>query len=1298
MQWRALGAADWQTVRTIANGSGYQVLDLANNTTYEWRVRLICAPDQVGDWSAVSTFRTICPKPTELTVPEIGTNQALVQWLGATAQTDYVLEWRRVGDQGWKEEYVTSSGYADFLLTGLTNQATYEWRVQGVCTDGGRSEVVNGPSFTTKCPLPKQLYVEVVTPLQARVRWANSEDDARFDLRWKASSSTTWTEINDLNTTAYVFTSLSVGSSYDWQVRRHCPDGSRTAFVSGPTIVVNCTASNVTVSAVTPTAARVQWSTPVGFTGTYNFEWSEGGSSFTLIPGLNTTSYALTNLQPNKTYQVRVSTVCAPGIVGTNSTSFMTTCAPPVISYAPTGPTWVTPHWTIPDQSTPHELQWRPLGASDWNTLANLPSGIHTLEDLTPGQSYELRVRRQCTPDVYTDYSAIRVVIPGCMPPTTAVAQVSGTEAEITWGTGSTGLYELQWRPQGTESFSTVTGLSTARYTLTNLQPNTTYEWRLGSVCAANIPPTSYLTRTFSTSCPVPQNVLATVMTGALGTVGLNWTGALNASYRVERQALGDSDWVIVPNLPTQPSVSFTDLAPNKTYQFRVTTVCPNAGESSPVVSNTVALPCPIPTYAYSARQTATSVWLQLPPSGNVNISGYEVRWRSTYGEPAEWQSRSASTDGLFYLSDLTTNSSYEYQVRTVCGAVGSSAYSASRTLYVGCQKPTISSPTPTPIINGSAALQWIPRSTVGTFEIQYRKLGELPWATISTTQSGSYTLTNTTPNTMYEWRVRGMCTDGQWSEYSDPQTLSPPDYARSRHVVNRKEDLLNQTTAKLSWEGRGDGISSFEIRIRPALTTSWGEPMPVSSQSLVLTNLQPGMSYNWQIRWVSASGERGPWEYTEFFAMICPRFSFSRVSPAGANSFTLQPYNTDSWNEPTAGLLRYRTGSDDWQTVPINSLTMVLTGLQPSSTYQYQTQRLCASGDRSEWTESTEMTAACQASVEALVLNPTLVRFSVLNPQTLPVSVQVRRLGTSVWESISLNTNSYDKAGLQPGTVYEWRVLRTCYPPGLTNFAVPQQFVTRCPVPPAPALIARTATSADVRWPADQGAMTVQWRKVGQTDWQTASGVQSPYLATGLLPGQGYQFRLRSLCADGLTNSGISAETYFQATCPAGAYYGTNGVVTAPAAQSVTSNSVQIVWSGKTPGSDVSFTLRWRPFGQLAWNETSISTPLYELTNLTGNTTYEWQIMGDCGTGGQTAADRATFRTLPDRSGFYTILPGDWTDPGIWSGAALPTSTDRTQIRHVVTVLPYLPAQSQAIQFDNGGGMKLKGKVVMGQ
>lgn len=1296
LQWRAIGTADWQTVQTVTlTPDTYLLLDLQNNTTYEWRVRLVCAPDQVGAWSAVSTFRTTCPNPTELTVTGIGSSRALVRWLGSTNVTNHILEWRRLGDPAWKREQLTSSGYADFTLQGLTNQTTYEWRVQSVCADLGRSAVVNGLTFTTNCPLPQQLYLESVTPLRTQVRWENYDVGARFDLRWKASNATTWTEVNDLNTTTYTFANLSIGSSYDWQVRRQCPEGSRTAYVSGSTISVVCGAPYLTVTTITPTAAQIEWNPPMDFSGTYNLEWGQQGATPTTIQGLNKTGYTLTNLQPNKAYQVRVGAVCAPGFAGSSTTSFVTTCTAPSISYAPTGPTWIAVHWDIPDQITPHEVQWRSQGTTDWNTVANLPSGIHTLEDLTPGQPYELRVRRLCAPNVYTDYSAIRVVTPGCAPPATASVQVSGTEAEIQWGSGTTGLYELQWRPVGAGSFSTLTGLSTTRYTLTNLQQNTTYEWRLGSVCAPNIPSTSYLTRTFSTSCPSPQNVSASTL-GQSGNVTLYWTSGLNVSYRLERQVVGEPDWIIIPNPSTLPTASLTDLMPNKTYRFRVTTLCQNAGESSPVVSNTVALPCPVPSFAFIPRRTATSVWIQSPTGGNTYISGYEVRWRSTYGEPGEWQSLSTTTDGLFYLNDLTGNIPYEYQLRTLCGIAGVSAYGPSQSLSVRCQSPSIYSPTPVSISNGRAAVQWLPQSTGGTVEIQYRGLGELSWATVSTTQPGSYTLTNLTPNTTYEWRIRGLCTDGQWSDYSNPQTISPPNYSLFRHVANMNETILNQTTAKLNWEGRGDGIVSYEVRTRLIQLTDWGEPTLVSGQSLVVSNLQRGASYYWQVRWVDASGERGPWTWEEFFTTVCPTFSISPTYSGAANSLTLMPYNTDTWNEPTVGEIRYRAGFDEWQIAQVSSLTIVLTGLQPNTTYQYQTQRICASGDRSEWVRSSSKTGACQASVGVSVLNPTTVQFNVINNQTLPFWVQIRRSGTSIWEQIDLTTSAYERAGLQPGTVYEWRVVRTCYPPGLTNFAAPLLFVTKCPVAPTPGATARTATSAEIKWPADRGPLTVQWRKSGQTTWQTASDVNSPYVVTGLQPGQFYQFRLRTPCSDGLTDSGISTEVYLQMACPTGDYYATDGRLTSPTAQSVTSNSVRVVWLGAQSGADVSFTLRWRPFGQLAWNETPIATTPYVLTNLTGNTTYEWHIASDCGTNGRASAGGASFTTLPDRSGFYTIMPGDWTDPSIWSGALLPTLSEPVQVRHPVTVQPYQPAQTQKIQYDNGGSLRFKGNAIL--
>lgn len=1298
LQWRVQGATDWNSVETFTNFD-YLLIDLTINTTYEWRVRTICGPGQTGDWAMGTPFQTGCPISFGLIVRQISSNHAQLEWAVLANRARYEVEWRSVGAATWQRESLFGG---QLPLDGLTNPGTYEWRVQTVCDDGGRSAVVNGPTFQTGCPQPQSLYVEYSSWTRTRVSWQNYDPGARFGLRYRITNAPNWTEVNDLGSAEYTFTNLTVGSTYEWQVRRQCGDGSWTAYSSGSNFTVSCGRPYVTIGGTSPTAAAIRWSQPADFNGPFDVEYGEQGStSTTTVAGLMGDSYLLNLLPTNRTYQVRVLARCVFDSPGTPSAPvvFTTSCLPPIINYTPTGPNWIAVHWSIPDQTTPHDLQWRAQGAADWNTIANLPTGVHTLENLTPGQPYELRVRRQCTANLYTDYSVVQVVTPACAPPSFGSEQVSATEAEVNWGNGTTGIYQLQWRPVGGGNFQTVNNLSTNRYILTNLQPNTSYEWRVSSVCGANIPPTSYLTRTFSTSCPVPQ-FLSVNASFVSTVVNLNWSGGgPNASYRVERQMVGEPNWVALPGLVGQQFATLTDLQPARTYQFRVTTVCANGSESTPTVSGTLSLACPVPFFNSIVRRTATSVWIK-PPEGTTNafVSGYEIRWRSTFGEPGEWQSLSVSPGNVFYVNDLTANWPYEYQIRTLCGNAGTSSYGTAFPFNNRCQTPTALFQYPGSITNGSVRIQWM-GATTALSEIQYRPLDELPWTTLSTTQSGSYTLTGLNMTSQYEWRVRSLCTDGQWSPYSNPQTISPSNYLTIRAIYNANAEPLSQTSARLTWNPQGNDISSFEIRIRLNRATDWGTITAYNSQSTILTNLQTGRAYEWQVRWVSGAGERGPWVTGQTFGLGCPSIGLSSAFPVAPNSATFTPYSVESWQEPFLVQVRYRAGLSFWESFSTTSTTVVLPNLIPSSTYTVQIQRICANGERSVWVESTLYTGNCAAGIGTNVLNSSTVRFSVTNPGSSAMAVQIRQIGNATWDApIQITGTYYDLTGLSPGTVYEWRTLRTCTPPGLTNFLSPQQFITRCPSAPNPTITLRTANSVTVNWMPAATPLTVQWRLRNGVTWQSATASGSPFVLSGLQPGQLYALRLRNECNDGLTESGLGPETVFTPSCSAGSYYVPNANIASPTAQSATSNSIQIIWSGGVP--DVSFTLRWRAFGQSVWNETPIATTPFVLSGLTGNTTYDWQIRSDCGTDGVAGSAIVSFTTLPDRSGFYTVLPGDWTDPGIWSGALLPTATNPVQVRHAVNVLPTRLSETLRVQFGVGGALRLKpsGKLRIGE
>src|SRR4029079_19560452 len=201
-------------------------------------------------------------------------------------------------------------------LTELTAGTSYDFQVQTVCS-AGSSSYSNATSFSTtaSCDSPTGLSSSSITNTSATVSWSVVPGAVTYNLKWKASSSFTWTTISDITTTSTDLTELTAGTSYDFQVQTICSGGSGSSSYSNATSF-STTASvdsptGLSSSSITNTSATVSWSVVPGAV-TYNLKWKASSSfTWTTISDIATTSTDLTELTAGTSYDFQVQTVCS---------------------------------------------------------------------------------------------------------------------------------------------------------------------------------------------------------------------------------------------------------------------------------------------------------------------------------------------------------------------------------------------------------------------------------------------------------------------------------------------------------------------------------------------------------------------------------------------------------------------------------------------------------------------------------------------------------------------------------------------------------------------------------------------------------------------------------------------------------------------------------------------------------------------------------------------------------------------------------------------------------------------------
>jgi hypothetical protein len=241
-------------------------------------------------------------------------------------------------------------------------------------------------------------------------------------------------------------------------------------------------------------------------------------------------------------------------------------------------------------------------------------------------------------------------------------------------------------------------------------------------------------------------------------------------SYDVEYKTNASANWLSLTTGIQTTTASLNGLAAGTVYDWRVRTNCGGAGNSSYSVAQFTTTNNTPPTGTCTAPGSLRS--------GNVTISSAQFSWTWVGAASYTFEYKSAASDtwivasttiqaASYSLYNLLPGTTYDYRVRSNCGANGSS-------VYVSAQFTTLSCPSPAnlnagSVNNTSAQLSWSWAGGSG-YTVEYKAASAVNWIVASASSAGtSYFLTGLTAGTTYDWRVRTNCGNGS-SVYSTAQ------------------------------------------------------------------------------------------------------------------------------------------------------------------------------------------------------------------------------------------------------------------------------------------------------------------------------------------------------------------------------------------------------------------------------------------------------------------------------------------------------------------------------------------------
>jgi hypothetical protein len=288
-------------------------------------------------FTSYTIFSTLapCSDPNNLSASNISGNSVLLSWTGTSAASQYSIFYRVNGAPNWDTTLVNNnySGTAvSYGLSGILPGTTYEWAISTTCTLTGLSSTINGSDFTTNlaCIVPTGLSVTNILLDRATMNWTATSNAHHYDVRLRPVNGS-WLYMNYISATSQTKTSLSSGTTYEWQLRGVC--SSDTSDVSAWTSVQSfntlapCTKPiNTNVSSITANQGMLAWdvvSSATAYDVRFKLQGSSWGSwqyTYGIIPN----QLLQSNLSPGTWYHWQVRAVCGSSANISGFTSYNT--------------------------------------------------------------------------------------------------------------------------------------------------------------------------------------------------------------------------------------------------------------------------------------------------------------------------------------------------------------------------------------------------------------------------------------------------------------------------------------------------------------------------------------------------------------------------------------------------------------------------------------------------------------------------------------------------------------------------------------------------------------------------------------------------------------------------------------------------------------------------------------------------------------------------------------------------------------------------------------------------------------
>ncbi|MCZ2355480.1 MAG: fibronectin type III domain-containing protein, partial [Bacteroidia bacterium] len=213
----------WGKIITLIGQNFLYQNTLTPGKTFEYKIETYA--NGCMDSSAIQTFETLppCGIASNFTTTNIQTTQAKLSWIKSENPDSFVIWYRKSGNNNLVWIKVNVGIDTSRVITGLTNQTNYEWKLVAHC---GASNFYAYPvqNFETPAPCGTVINLNVTDITSNRVKlWWDTIPGSTYQIAWRVINTVNWwNRTNVQGSPVFHASNLAPNTTYEWRVRSIC--------------------------------------------------------------------------------------------------------------------------------------------------------------------------------------------------------------------------------------------------------------------------------------------------------------------------------------------------------------------------------------------------------------------------------------------------------------------------------------------------------------------------------------------------------------------------------------------------------------------------------------------------------------------------------------------------------------------------------------------------------------------------------------------------------------------------------------------------------------------------------------------------------------------------------------------------------------------------------------------------------------------------------------------------------------------------------------------------------------------